>query len=210
MSIYSFFLSLIFSGMCASCQNNMKASGNNCDKAYRQANNNLNAYYRQGDRRKLDTALTIIDENIQACPDYKNRMVNLKIRLMILTKAYASGYRFIDSLEGEKFDKSYKKSFYLKSFRAMELNEQGDSVNRDKLYRDIVDDILPYIKEHPSDNEAVADLFFTKVKVEDKAKVLKEIDFMKHQQGNDSLFYEGLKTAITTGGEATTSAIRVP
>lgn len=63
MKIYFFILSLVFSGMCASCQNNMKTSSkNNCGSAYKQAYGKLNEYYQQEDQRKLDTALAIVEE----------------------------------------------------------------------------------------------------------------------------------------------------
>lgn len=208
MKMYSFFFVLIFNGICSGCQGDTKSEKDKCKEAYKEANVRLNEFYQKADQKKLDTALYIVEKNINACPDYNVRMVNLKIRILILLKAYDRGYKFIDSLDEEKFDKPYKKSFYLKSFRAMGLESQGDSVNRNKQYLGIIDDVLGYIKLHPSDREAIADLFFIKAKVEEKSKVLESIDIMR-RQGNvsDSMFYEGLKSAIL-GNEITAPAVR--
>lgn len=197
MRLYSLFIILMLSEVFVSCQGADRSNNTDCQNLYKDANSRLNEYYQYADPKKLDTALAVIEGNISVCPEYEARMVNLKIRLLILLKAHDHGYKFIDSLDEAKFDKSYKKNFYLKSFKAMEFESTGDSININKQYKEIVYDISEYLTKYPSDKEAIADLFFTKVKIENKQEVLRDLKLM--QQKNDNIdrdFFDGLKTAV--------------
>lgn len=207
MSMYLHLLFIVFIGIFPSCQADSTPQNSKCKGAYNMANSLLNEFYQKADQSKLDTALYIVERNINVCPDYDTRMVNLKIRMLILLKADDRGYKFVDSLDENKFDKPYKKSLYLKNFKAMGLEKRGDSLSRNHQYLEIIDDVLKYIKLHPSDKEAIADLFFIKAKVEEKSKILKSIDTMRRQsKDDDSLFYEGLKSLVI-GNEVTTPAV---
>ncbi|ATL49591.1 hypothetical protein COR50_21770 [Chitinophaga caeni] len=208
MKMYIFFFVLVLKVICSGCQGEIKSEKSKCKEAYEEANARLNEYYQNADQEMLDTVLHIVQKNINDCPDYNVKMVNLKIRVLILLKEYDLGYKFIYSLDEKKFEKPYKKDFYLKSLKAMELESQGDSASRNEQYLGIIDDVLRYINLHQSDKEAIADLFFIKAKVEEKSRVLESLDIMR-DQGNsgDSMFYEGLKSAIL-GSEITAPAVR--
>ena len=167
MNTFSFYFILFLAGTCTSCHANTDPGSDNCKKLYLEANERLNEFYQQGNQKKLDTALYILDKNIDACPDYNVRMVDLKIKLLILLNASDRGYKFIDSLDVNKFDKPYKKGLYLKNFKVIGLDSPADSVNRIKLYQEMINDLLGYLKNHPSDKEAIAELFFIKIKMDE-------------------------------------------
>ncbi|MRG44839.1 hypothetical protein GFS24_06920 [Chitinophaga sp. SYP-B3965] len=196
MRSHLFLFALMFSKICVSCQGVNKSDSSNCQKLYKEANNKLNEYYQFADQKKLDTVLSIIDENINACPEYEVKMVNLKVRSLTLLKTYDRGYKFIDSLDEAKFDKSYKKKFYLANFKVMALESAGDSAGIYKQYKKIIHEISEYVAGNPSDKDAIADLFFTKVKIESKPEVLRDLELMRQKNSIDSNFFDGLKTAI--------------
>lgn len=207
MRLHLFFVILIFSVACTSCHATNKSDSTNCRKFYNEANKKLNEYYQYADLKNLDTALSTIDANISNCSEYEAKMVNLKIRLLILLKSYDRGYKFIDSLDEAKFDKLYKKKFYLKTFKIMELENNGDSASIKEQYKEIVSDISRYLIKHPSDKEAIADLFFTRAKVESKSDILKDLEIMrKKDKSIDSNFFSALETAIFEN-DAESSAI---
>jgi hypothetical protein len=191
--IYVLLISVIFFG----CSGRSHSGDRDCKEIYKQANTLLNDYYEDANPKKLDSALFIVENNLESCRDYYTGVVSLKIRLLILLKAYDRGYKFVDSLDLERFDKPYKKNLYLRNFKAMKLDSSGDLANRDKEYFGMINDINEYIKKHPQDKEAIADLFFIKEKVENKAKILEEIRIMQRQNKiGDSLFYESLKSIL--------------
>ena len=53
-----------------------------------------------------------------------------------------------------------------------------------------------YLNTKPLDKNAIADLFYTKLKYEEKKVVINEINLMQSQENNDKEFFEALKETI--------------
>lgn len=169
----------------------------NCDKWYVEANSSLNDYYLDNDEANLKLSMAIIEKGYNLCPDFESRFVDLKITLLLLMKEYERGYSFIDSLEESSFEPSYKKVLYLKTFKALSLEKKGDIAGRDGHFEELVGEIEDYISSNPSSEEAIADLFYTKLRFEEKEKVIREIELMQSSSHiDDKEFLNALKESI--------------
>lgn len=173
-----------------------KNNANNCTTLYNQANNKLNEYYTTNNDSCLHQSLNFTEEALSFCPEYKVRLVDLKITLLILLHEYEKGYEFINLLNENDFSKPYKKNLYLKTFKALSYDAKGNLLGRDSCLKEIEAEIGSYISEHSLDEEAIADLFFTKVKHIKKELVIKEIDSLQEKNKKDTEFFEVLKESI--------------
>lgn len=150
-----------------------------------------------GNSALLDSSLHIIDEEIHFCSRYKVRMGNMAIRIFILQKKGERGLRFVDSLDANTFSKIYQKDIYRDVFIAMDAEKTGNLEKRDLAYQHSLDEISNYVTLHPENKEAIADLFYLKIKLEDQEKVVSEIKrYMVSSAIKDSVFWEGLMNTV--------------
>jgi hypothetical protein len=194
----SMFAIILSSAILLSCQgerNSIKQE--DCNKSYQKATSALNNYYVDSNKVYLDTAYYVVEKVYGTCPEFKSRFTNLKISLLLLRQEYESGYRFVDSLEENEFRQSYKKKLYLKTFQALTFEQQGDTSQRNEYFEKLVVEIEIYISVNPSDKDAIADLFYTKLKFKEKAEVKREIDSMQTKRNNEKDFFNALKEAIS-------------
>lgn len=169
----------------------------NCDGWYVEANSSLNDYYLDNDEANLKLSMDIVEKGYNSCPDFESKFVDFKITLLLLMKEYEQGYSFIDSLEESGFKPSYKKILYLKTFKALSLEKKGDIAGRDGHFEELIGEIEDYLSSNPSSKEAIADLFHTKLKFEEKAKVIREIELMQSLNNfDDKDFLDALKESI--------------
>lgn len=173
-----------------------KNNANDCTILYNQANNKLIEYYTTNHDICLHESLNYTEEALSLCPEYKVRLIDLKVTLLMLLHEYKKGHEFINSMNINDFVKPYKKNLYLKTFKALSFEAQGDMLGRDSCFKEIEAEIKSYISEYPSDKEAIADLFFTKVKHIKTELVIKEIDLLQEKNKKDTEFFEGLKETI--------------
>jgi len=167
---------------------------------YQKANEKLNQYYIDGLSTHLDTALYYANQ-LNASSQYKVRGVNLKLTLYMLSKKYEAGYEYVDSLLERDFNRSYQKNQYKKTFKALLFEKQNNISSRDSCYKEIVVEIEKFINENPLDKNAITDLFYVKLKFEDKDKVINEITLMQSQKSNNNDFLETLKETINSMGK---------
>jgi len=173
-----------------------KSSDKDCETQYVQAKDKLNEYYLSNEDSSLYLALNYTDKALPLCPEFKGRLTNLKITLLMLLHEYNTGYEFVSTLNVNDFAKSYKRSLYLETFKALFLEVQRDTLGRDSCFNELEKEIEVYISKHPLDKDAIADLFFTKAKHTDIEIVIKEIELLQKKNKEENEFFEGLKETL--------------
>ncbi len=169
---------------------------NDCKTLYNQANNKINEYYVTKNDSCLNQLIKFTDENSSICSEYKIKLTELKLTAFMLLHDYKKAYGVVNLLSINDFSKSYKKNLYLKTFKALAFEVEGNTHRRDSCFNEVVMEIESYILEHPSDKEANADLFFTKARYINVEIVIKEIELLQEKKGVDVDFFEGLKETI--------------
>lgn len=190
----SFFVLLFLNFACNGQpkMNNIK----DCKTIYDQANNKLNEYYLTNNDSCLNQLIVYAKENSSICPEYKIKLTELTLTALTLLYEYEKAYALVNSLNINDFSKAYKKNMYLKTFKALTFEIQGDTLRSDSCFKEVVTEIESYILEYPSDKDAIADLFFTKVRYNNIEIVIKEIELLREKNSIDVDFFEGLKQTI--------------
>lgn len=187
----------VFALLITGCNGQTKTNSiKDCEFLYKQANSKLNEYHLTNNDSCLDLSLKYTEEALSICSEYIVRLSDLKITLLMLLRKYKEGYEFVNLMNDNDFDKPYKKSMYLKTFNAFYFESQGNTLRRDSCFKDIEIEIKTYLSKNPSDNDATADLFFTKAKHTDIEIVIKEIEFLQEKDQENVDFLEGLKGTI--------------
>ncbi len=114
----------------------------------------------------------------------------------MLLKDYEKGFEFVSSLEANRFEKPYQLNMYLKTFKALSFEVKGDTLNRDEVLKDIVDEIQNYVNDNPTEKTAITDLFYIKIRLKSIDDVIEEINRMQKNDVADKDFYEALKESI--------------
>lgn len=171
-------------------------SDKDCQNNLSKASAHLNEYYIDGNEKGLSLSLSIIDSVFNLCPDNRGQLVSLKITFLTLLKDYDKGFEFVNTLEKERFDKPYKKSMYLKTFKALSFEAKGDIMERDVLFKELSYEIESFVNNNPGDKRAITDLFFTKIRFTSKEVVIEEIDQVQENAEADKDFYVALKESI--------------
>lgn len=177
-----------------------RGESGDCKNFYKKANEKLNQYYRDGLSSHLDTALYYANQ-LNTCSEYKVRGVNLKLTLYMLSQRYEMGYKYVDSLLEKDFNRPYQKIQYKKSFEALLFEKQNNIASRDSCYKEIIIEIEKYIKKNPLSKDAIVDLFYIKMRFEEKEKVINEINLLKSEKSYDKDFLETLKETINSMGK---------
>lgn len=191
----SSFLVLVF--LNTGCNSQPKTNSvQDCATLFNQAKNKLNEYYLTDNDSCLHQLLNYAEEASMVCPEYKIKLTDLRITSLMLLQDYEKGSELVNSLNINDFVKPYKKSLYLKTFQSLSFEVKGDTLGRDSCLLDIEREIEFYISEHPSDKDAIADLFFTKAKHMNVEIVIKEIELLQGKDHENIDFFEGLKETI--------------
>ena len=172
-----------------------RGESNDCKNSYQKAKINLNKYYEDRSSSHLDSALYYANQ-LSACTEYKVRAVNLKITVYTLLKKYEMGCKYLDSLNVTDFSLPYQKTLYMKTFEGLSFEQRDDYTKRNACYKEIVAEIERYLNTNPLNKNAIADLFYTKLKYEEKKVVINEINLMQSQKKNDKEFFDALKETI--------------
>lgn len=212
---------IVFFGLLAAlagiaCQGCVSQEQADCGKKYAAAKALLNTwrkvyFLRPGNEyHELDSALAIIDGNLARCTEYKTRMTSLKIDLLLLRKDDEKAYKFIETLDPGGFDKPYRQKYYLNAMKANMLEQKGDTLGRDAYYWKSVDELEAFLKKNASDVTAISDLFYLKVKLEKKEKVLSDLDAIlaKYPGSTDEkMLLYGLRSNILKGDTSTATIV---
>lgn len=190
------FLAILFAFLLGCNEGSGTMNHNDCLDSYSKANSYLNEYHMKGNEKSLRLSLKITESIYGSCPDFKEQLTNLKITLLMLLKDYEKGFKFVSSLDADKFESAYKKNLYLKTFKALTLEERGDTLKRDELLQELVNEIQNYIDNNSSDKNAIADLFYTKIRFKSENEVIEEIEQLQQKDIDNKDFYEALKESI--------------
>lgn len=130
---------------------------NNCDTFLRKAKENLNVYYEENDMDYLRIAKTYLDSI--NCDSFRYKMFNTKTTILLLSKDYKEGIKYISSLDSSSFDRGYMKSMYLNRFKGLESESRSDTIQRNQYYNEGLSAIHSYMNGHPTDKESLFDYY---------------------------------------------------
>lgn len=156
---------------------------------YTQALVYINKYYTNEDKKLLIKAKDLLDSTC----DNSNQIVNTKISLFFLLKNYSEGIKYLNSISNIHFYKPYQKEMYLNTMAALAEN---NAAKRQHYYNSAVIHIMKYLVKHKTDNQALADLYYTQIRFTSKTHVLNEIDNAIKTNLYDNNFLSILKETI--------------
>jgi len=174
---------------------------NACRSSYKKARADLNAYYKDHDSSMLGSSLADADLAMR-CVETRQAAVEMKISLLALMKSFRKGYEFVISLNESDFTMSYKKTMGYQYFLAMDADARGDTLLRNRIFKNICFDIETYIRNEnlPAGklNEvAYYDLYKMKTKIRSQSQLGMEIDSLKQRYPASSEFFDVLKGSLT-------------
>ena len=168
-----------------------------CKQNYKTAREYLNKYYALNQDSFLLISLYSANNAI-ICPETKNGAIEIKIGDLILLKKFTAGYKFVDSLKDDDFDKPYQRLMCLNKFLALNATEKFDTTKSKQYYLQILPSIQEYIQRIAKTNdkireEAYYDLFVVKSKIETVDEIVKEINALKSQFPKESRYWDMLQ-----------------
>ncbi len=135
----------------------------NCKSLKLKVNKTINDYYFSHRTNSLDSALVLIDSSLKICDSSSGWFIQQKIDVLILKQNYAKAYEYVNSIDGNVFQFSYKKTMYLNGINALNYESDNHLRKRDSCYKLVANEIQKYINSSNSSSEQVyADLFITK------------------------------------------------
>lgn len=189
-------------GLCIiSCFNSCigKSKMDDCKTGIVNARSVFNTYYKSNDSTLLDGAFRYA-EQAMLCKETRLQAVEIKTSLLMLLQKYKSGYKFIDSLQYNDFNKEYKKEMNYNFFKAMEYETKGDTASAYKLYAETVNSVTQYIKtankNNQIDQDAFYDLFLVKSKILSKEQIENEIEELIKKYPSNEDFFTTLKSSF--------------
>jgi hypothetical protein len=143
------------------------------------------------------------------CKPVKHKIFLTKIGLYYQLKRYEDGKRYVLSFDISDFDREYQRDMYLNFFEALEYENEGDSIMRNKLYRGMIADVQLYLDRN-DDQEALLDLFSIKSKIETCEQIVQEIQLLKTSGKYDSEFFDMMMLMMTDTDSNEAKSIVVP
>jgi len=154
--------------------------------------------YNNNDRSSaIDSALRIVNESLEVCDSLRKELVDFKIVLFLATKRYEQGIAFVDSLNANDFTYPYKQSFTSKSLKALKFEKNNDTLNRNIIYREMVNDLEVYAAEKKLTDKEHQELYTELLAVAEKylsvEQLDKKIDSLIIKYPEKSSFFEFFK-----------------
>lgn len=172
-----------------------------CKTGAKNANSNLNDYYKNNDPALLNKALYYTEQSMP-CKETRLQAVELKISVLMLLKEYKAGYEFIDSLQQSDFNKEYKKKMNYDFFKALEYEANADTLNAHKLYIEAINDLSLYIEKANNDKQidkdAYYDLYFLKSKILSQRQIEDELEKLAKKYPSYTEFFTILKSSFNS------------
>ncbi len=167
-----------------------------CKMIYNESINHINNFYIKNDKNELQLSLSKINSYTDFCSEYRNRFYNAKITVLMLMKDFKQGYEFVNTLKVEEFQFAYKKNLYLKTFKALLLEKEGNLIDRNKLFLEITEEISTYLLNDQLNKEALSDLFYTKIRFQEIEGVLNDLEIKQKENEQNREFLEILKETL--------------
>ncbi len=154
MILYSLLLGQVIFYSCSSVKEKETICRANLKEASSLAYNNPeNSAY-------LDSALAVVNKSME-CDSTLIPATELKIKLLITMGKFEEGARFIDSLKESAFLFSYQKKLNYDNFLALNYASNKDTVNRDKLYKTMMEDLEKKLNNKIKNTKEFEEVFLT-------------------------------------------------
>ncbi len=144
----------------------------------------------------LVAALNILNK-IKSCKLIAKTAADLKIRIFIQLNEFEKGILFVDSLDLSHFEYPYKKKLIHDNFLALQYSNKNDTLNRDKTYQLMADNLEKYSNTIKLDKkefqELFTDLFTLKEKIVSSSILNNEIDSLKRSYPEHTTFLDFFK-----------------
>jgi hypothetical protein len=187
------FLSTLLFFICmVSC--GQKKSPEDCQIVLKRATSEMDKYYQLQENVYLENALVDLNKTM-LCQETRKKSIELKVSVLVLLTEFKWGENFIDSLNENDFKFPYKKVMNHDYFKALEYENKGDTLSRDKSINKIVDSIDEYIKqkkfsENNFDDDVFYDFLFMKNKIIKGDAFKREIDSIEKKYPFKTKFFE--------------------
>jgi len=187
-------LNLIYISFIIHSCNGQSRNNDNCEINFKKAREL--AYVDSVRQSALDSALYLANKCMQ-CSSIKKSVVDFKISLLVSMKKYEEGIDFIDSLKESDFTYGYKQNLLSKGLKALEYSDKKDTINRNKMYREISGDLEQYIRNKSiGENEfkeIYTDLFSIKENYLDSNQINSEVEALKNKYPDKKSFFDFFK-----------------
>ena len=131
------------------------------------------------------------------CKTTKKGAVELKIRILITLGNYSQAMLFVDSLKESDFTFRYKKNAMYKNLLAMSNGLKGDTVNQNRIYKEMADDLEKYIRNKNVQGKEFEEIFIDLYTIKDHFLNTKqiniEIDSLKKTYTSKIAFFDFFK-----------------
>ncbi len=126
------------------------------------------------------------------CDSIKAAVVELKIRLLSTLGKFKEGSKFIDSLQVSDFIYPYKKKLNHDNFIALNFASHNDTVNRNKVLRQMASDLGSYISNNHLTSKEFQEAFLELTAI-DSTAAYRQIDSLKIKYPNEEKFFNFFK-----------------
>jgi len=164
---------------------------------YQRALNSLNNFNASRDSVQLVAALHYMD-SASVQKSLRNQLIVPRITLLLYQKKLAVGKAFISTLDSSQFQRPYMKTMYVNFIDALIYNRTHELELRNSTMQKAVDSVLGFLKSHPKNKDAIADLFSLKMYSELPQKVFSEMDEYKKQHPDTKVIIDNLEKSFKT------------
>lgn len=182
---------LILLSLFSSCSN---GNSERCNSLYEKALNHWLQYSLTDSTLCLEEAKQYLDSI--DCKPVKRKVFELNLSVRYLLKDYEGGKKYVESFNSSDFAANYKKDMYIKAFEAAILESKGDTVNRNQLFKELINEIQLYLNKNPNE-ESLYDLFLVKRIIEDQNKILKEIEHIRSSKQYEDKVIDNIILMLT-------------
>ncbi len=186
---------LILLSLFSSCSN---GNSERCNSLYEKALNHWLQYSLTDSTLCLEEAKLYLDSI--DCKPVKRKAFELNLSIRYLLKDYEGGKKYVESFNSSDFAANYKKDMYLKAFEAAILESKGDTVNRNQLFKELINEIQLYLNKNPNE-ESLYDLFLVKRIIEDRNKILKEIEHIRSSKQYEDKVIDNIILMLTANND---------
>lgn len=164
---------------------------------YSQGVKHLNRFYETRDSSELLLAKKNVEKADRIDPQGRNSRFACRLSILSLLKKYKDGIVLVSSVDSSMFVLPYQKNLYLKTFRALQAKVEQDTLNERKYLEEIIVEIELYMKNNTISLETLSDLYYTKLRLVGKNKVITELESKRALHDECANYYNTLMTTIS-------------
>lgn len=118
--------------------------------------------------------------------------------ILFALRDYKSGIEIVTPIDSSKFMLPYQKNAYLKTFKALHAREKSDTLAEKRFLQEVVTEIEDYIINHGKSMEAYGDLYYAKLRLLGKRKVVMELKNKRAECGVNIDDFDALIATIAS------------